>query len=104
MTDIDPVRPEDKLPRPPNLNRIEDVLVEFVDMSIEEGEGRRIDIGPVPAPAGMRRDEAIRWAAEVYYPQVVEPKAKFLLDQLGHWPAGDPIAAATIRALMRHRS
>lgn len=93
MIEIDPITPADRLPKPTNSNRIEDCLVEFVDLRIESDEGS-VYIGPVPAPAGLSKAGAAVWLAEVYYPQVVLPKARHLLNILGDAPGPEDIAMA----------
>lgn len=101
MIDIDQIDPADRLPRPPNPNRVEDVLVEFIDLTLEDEEGRHLPIGPVPCPAGLNRARAAVWAAEVYYPQVVAPKARHLLNLIGDGEP-DAEAIARIRTFMQH--
>lgn len=100
MIDIDPIDPSDRLPPPSNNVAVDDVLVEFLHMTLSDSEGRSIDLGMVPCPAGLTHLQAAIWAGEVYYPNVIEPRCRHINNVLGDDPP-DEAAREWARAFLQ---
>ncbi|MGX1741091.1 hypothetical protein ACWIEX_05985 [Bosea sp. NPDC055353] len=100
MIDIDPIDPSDRIPLPSNNVTVDDVLVDFFHMELSDAEGRSLDLGMVPYPAGMSRLQATIWVGEVYFPQVIEPRCRHINNVLGDAPP-DAEAIAWAKTLLQ---